>query len=332
MSQKVLITGASGFVGGFLIEEALERGLDVYAAIRKTSNKQYLTDPRIKFVYINFEDIEGLIGILNVHKFDYFIHNAGITKTPSKELYFKVNAEYLKNIITAVVASEISLQKLTFISSLASYGPAEYTESGIVKESSTPHPVTNYGRSKLQAEKYLKNQSSVPYVIIRPTAVYGPREKDLFTVYQLLNKGLDLSVGLEDQNLTFIYVRDLVRVILDSTLAHKKNVAYFATDLAVHTSSSYSKAINKALGNKLAIKIKLPITVVKILGYAGEKIGGLFGNYPALNIEKVNELEANSWICDTAPLENDLNFKPKYTLEKGLKECIEWYKENNWLK
>jgi len=169
-------------------------------------------------------------------------------------------------------------------------------------------------------------------VIIRPTAVYGPREKDLFTVYQLLNRGLDLSVGLEDQNLTFIYVKDLVRVILDSTLAHKKNVAYFATDLAVHTSTSYTKAIKKALGNKAALKIKLPITVVKMLGFASEKIGGLFGNYPALNVEKVNELEANSWICDTQPLIEDLNYKPLYDLEKGLRESIEWYKMNNWLK
>ncbi len=332
MSQKVLITGASGFVGGFLVDEALNRGMDVYAAVRKTSNRQYLTDSRINFINLDFENVEKLSEQLVKHNFDYFIHNAGVTKTPSKEVYFKVNAEYLNNIIKAVKLSNVSLKKLTFISSLAAYGPAEYTENGIVEESSTPHPVTNYGRSKLKAEEYLKGQEDIPYVIIRPTAVYGPREKDLFTVYQLLNSHLDLSIGLEDQNLTFIYVKDLVRVILDSTLAHKKNVAYFATDLAVHTSTSYNKAIKKALGDKLALKIKLPITVVKVLGYASEKIGGLFGNYPALNVEKVNELEANSWICDTAPLEKDLNYKPQYNLEKGLKESIAWYKEHNWLK
>ena len=168
-------------------------------------------------------------------------------------------------------------------------------------------------------------------MIIRPTAVYGPREKDLFTVYQLLNKGLDLSVGLEDQKLTFIFVKDLVRVILDSTLAHKKNVAYFATDLAVHTSTSYNKAIQKALGNRMALKIKLPITVVKVIGFVSEKVGGIFGKYPALNVEKVNELEANSWVCDTSSLVNDLKYSPHYDLEKGLEESIRWYKENNWL-
>lgn len=332
MSQKVLITGASGFVGGFLVEEALNRGLEVYAAVRKSSNKQYLQDKRIKFAYLDFEDVDKLTEQIRSLDIDYFIHNAGVTKTPKKEVYFKVNAGYLKNIIEAIKQSNTNLQKLTFISSLAAYGPAEYTESGMVKEDSNPHPVTNYGRSKLKAEGYLKEQDEVPYVIIRPTAVYGPREKDLFTVYQLLNRGLDLSVGLEDQQLTFIYVKDLVRVILDSTLAHKKNVAYFATDLAVHSSTSYTKAIQKALGDRASIQIKLPITVVKLLGFVSEKVGGMFGNYPALNVEKVNELEANSWICDTSALEKDLDYQPHYDLEKGLNESIAWYKENNWLK
>jgi nucleoside-diphosphate-sugar epimerase len=332
LGKKVLITGASGFVGGFLVEEALSRGLDVFAAIRPSSDKQYLNDPRIKFIHLDFEDVGELSGQLALHNFDYFIHNAGVTKTPSKEEYFKVNADYLNNIVLAFKRAQIQPEKLTFVSSLAAYGPAEFSERGIVTENGTPNPVTNYGRSKLKGEQYLKSQNHIPYVIIRPTAVYGPREKDLFTVYQLLNSGLDLSVGFEDQKLTFIYVKDLVRVILDSTLAHKKNVAYFATDLAIHTSTSYNKAVKKALGNKLAVRIKLPITVVKALGFAIERIGGFFGTYPALNAEKVNELEAKSWICDTTPLETDLNYKPQYDLDAGLKESIAWYKENNWLK
>ena len=332
MKQKVLISGASGFVGGFLVEEALKRDLDVYAGIRKSCDLRYLKDPRIKFVFPDYEDVTGLKEFFEKHNFDYFIHNAGVTKSPSKEEYFRVNAEYLNNIIKAVEASGVNLQKLTFISSLAAYGPAEYFEHGIITEEGKPRPVTTYGRSKLKGEEYLKSQESIPYVIIRPTAVYGPRETGLFTMYQLLNRGLDISIGLADHQLTFIYVKDLVRVILDSTLAHKKNVAYFATDLAEYTSTSFTKAIQKALGDKSAIKIKLPITVVKILGFASEKIGGLFGKYPALNMEKVNELEANSWVCDTTNLVVDLKYQPHYNLESGLEESIKWYRENNWLK
>ena len=332
MKQKVLISGASGFVGGFLVEEALRRGLEVYAGIRESCDLKYLKDPDINFVYPDYDDVEGLKSFFAKHKFDYFIHNAGVTKSPSQEEYFNVNAEYLNNIIQAVEGSGVNLTKLTFISSLAAYGPAEYSENGIITDAGVPRPVTTYGRSKLKGEEYLKSQNSIPYVIIRPTAVYGPRERGLFTMYQLLNRGLDISVGLEDHQLTFIYVKDLVRVILDSTLAHKKNVAYFATDLAVYTSTSFTKAVQKALGNKAAIKIKLPITVVKLLGFASEKIGGLFGKYPTLNVDKVNELEANSWVCDTTNLVVDLRYQPHYNLERGLEESIKWYKENNWLK
>ncbi|MFT6783171.1 MAG: UDP-glucose 4-epimerase, partial [Saprospiraceae bacterium] len=186
--QKILITGASGFVGGFLVEEALNRGLEVHAAVRRSSNREHLKDERIKFILIDFENNDALKSIFLLHKFDYIIHNAGLTKTPIKEQYFKVNATYLENMVEALIESDTVPIKFTFISSLAAYGPAEHTEYGIVTEDSEPHPVTNYGRSKLQAERYLKSKSEINYSIIRPTAVYGPREKDLFTVYDLINK------------------------------------------------------------------------------------------------------------------------------------------------
>ena len=101
MKQKVLITGASGFVGGFLVEEALNRGLEVYAAVRASSNRQYLTDSRIQFIQLDFEDVDALAHDLEQHQFDYFIHNAGVTKTANIDNYYKVNAEYLRNIISA---------------------------------------------------------------------------------------------------------------------------------------------------------------------------------------------------------------------------------------
>lgn len=330
--QKILITGASGFVGGFLVEEALKRDLEVYAAVRKSSNLQYLKDDRINFIYIDFENTEALKSIFLEYQFEFIVHNAGLTKTPIKEQYFKVNATYLENMVEALIESNTVPSKFTFISSLAAYGPAEHTQHGLVTEKSDPHPVTNYGRSKLQAERYLKSKHEINYTIIRPTAVYGPREKDLFTVYDLINKGIEMTVGLTDQKLTFIYVRDLVSVILDATLDCRKNVAYFVSDLEIYSSTFYNELIRKSLGRKRSFKLRLPIPLVKTLGFIAEKTGKLTGSYPALNIEKVNELEAKSWVCDTKKLVNDLNFKPRYKLKDGLEESIAWYKEHNWLK
>ena len=274
---------------------------------------------------------ENLEEIFSSHSFDFIIHNAGLTKTPNKQDYFDVNCTFLENIIQAIQQVNANPSKFTFISSLAAFGPAEYTKEGVVTEESVPHPVTNYGRSKLAAEKYLKSTRGINYTIIRPTVVYGPREKDLFTVYDLINKGLEMTVGLKDQQLTFIYVKDLVRVILDATLADKKNVAYFVSDLDVVSSSSYNKAIRKALGKKRSLKLRLPIFLVKTLGFITENIGKITNSYPALNLEKVNELKAKSWKCDTSNLVQDLGFVPEYDLERGLKETMEWYKTNNWL-
>lgn len=332
MQKKVLITGASGFVGGFLVAEALKRDLIVHAAIRKSSSTEYLQDPRITFIYIDFADTNGLGHILSDGKYDYIIHNAGLTKSAVPDAYFEVNARYLDNILLALVRNKLTLEKFVFISSLAAKGPAEFTNDGIVTEDSEPHPVTNYGRSKLEAEIILKGYTQIPYTIIRPTAVYGPREKDLFTVYELINKGLEMTVGMKDQQLTFIYVKDLVRVILDATLSDKKNVAYFVTDLEVHTSTAYNAAIRAALCRKRTLKVRLPIPIVRMIGYLAEKSGKVTGNYPALNIEKVNELEAKSWKCDTKNLQEDLAYAPEYNLKKGLAESIDWYKRNNWIK
>lgn len=332
MQKKVLITGASGFVGGFLVGEALKRDLIVHAAIRRSSSTEYLQDPRITFIYIDLSDIKDIGQILSAGKYDYIIHNAGLTKSAVPDAYFEVNTRYLENILQAIVQCKLALKKFVFISSLAAKGPAEFTNTGIVTENSEPHPVTNYGRSKLQAEIVLKGYTQIPSIIIRPTAVYGPREKDLFTVYSLINKGLEMTVGMKDQQLTFIYVKDLVRVILDATLSDKKNVAYFVTDLEVHTSTMYNVAIRKALNRKRTLKVRLPSLFVRLIGYVAEKAGKVTGKYPPLNLEKVNELEAKSWICDTQNLQKDLSFEPEYNLEKGLAESIAWYRKNNWIK
>jgi len=329
--KSVLITGASGFVGGFLVDEALSRGFKVYAAIRKSSNTQYLQDSRIHFLYPNFSNVEELTQLVDEYQFDYFIHNAGVTKSKTEQGYFDVNAGFLKNIVQALQLARHKVSKLIFVSSLAAFGPAEYTESGVVSNDSIPHPVTNYGRSKLKAESYLTSQSNVPYIIIRPTAVYGPREWDLFTVYKMINQGLNITIGMKDQLLTFIYVKDLVRVIMDATESEISNKAYFVSDYNVYTSSEYNAQIAKALSKKKTLKFRLPISIVKVVAIISENIAKISGKYPPLNLEKVNELKAKSWKIDTSPLQTDLNFIPEYDLEKGLEESIDWYKQKGHL-
>ncbi len=329
-SPRVLITGASGFVGGFLVDEALKMGMIVDAAVRKSSNTQYLTDPRINLVYIKLNDADHLAELLNKGNYQYIIHNAGLTRSKTPQTLFDVNEGSISVFIEAIQKADIPLEKFTFISSLAAYGPADFTKDGLVSNDSTPHPVTNYGRSKLAGEVLLK-KSSVPYTIIRPTAVYGPREKDLFTLYKTINSGLEVQIGFTEQLLTFVYVKDLVRAIVEITTDKSciKN-SYFITDGNTYSAGELNSIVKKIL-NKKTIKLKLPISFMRGVAFFVESISKLSGGFPPLNKEKMNELGARSWNCDVAPLEKDINFAANYDLETGLTETISWCKNNNWL-
>lgn len=328
--ERVLITGASGFIGGFLVEEALNNDLEVLAAVRKSSDISSLKNLNVEIVEIDFESITDMTKLFKTCNCTYVIHNAGLTKTKLLADYVKVNSQYLKNMVTAIKQSGIELKKLLYVSSLASYGPADFHPGGILKEGNTPHPVTDYGRSKLAAEQYLQREADIPYIIIRPTAVYGPKEKDLLNVFVMINKRLDMQIGYLPQKLTFIYVKDLSKLMVAALTSSHTNKGYFATDGHTYTGQALSGFIKEAL-NKNAIKIKLPIIALKGIAFASEKISGLFGNYPPLNIDKVHELKARNWSCDVDNLKTELGFTSEFDLSTGIPETVAWYKANNWL-
>jgi nucleoside-diphosphate-sugar epimerase len=330
MLKKVLITGANGFIGQHLVKSAIELPMEVYAGVRKGSNVDALVESGAKITLLDYDNVEALTQEIQDIQPNYIIHNAGLTRTPDYNAFLKVNRDYLIHLVQAIRQSKISLDKLLFVSSLAAYGPADFQPNGIVTNTSVPHPVTNYGRSKLAAESFLKAQTDIPYNIVRPTAVYGPGEKDLLNVFEMINNRINASVGFGKQQLTFIYVKDLVNIILGATTTHHNHKAYFAADRNIYTGQDFPNAIQKSLGKK-AFSIKLPIGFIKIVAYISEKIGMLTGDFPTLYLERVHEIKARNWNCDTSELKADLDFKPSYTLEQAIDETVQWYKKNQWL-
>lgn len=328
--KKILITGASGFVGSHLVEEALERGLEVYAGVRQSSSRQFLQDKRIRFFELNFSKKAEMLEKLRSARFDFIVHNAGVVAAPKPEDYFRVNFEFVKNFVEAIHNAEVVPEKFTFISSLASYGPANAHDlSDFLKEEYTPKPIDTYGRSKLKSEQYLHSIDRFPYVIIRPTAVYGPREKEILTFFKLLNTYVEGYIGNKEQRLTFIYVKDLAKVIIDATISEHSRKAYFIADGNHYLQWDLGKYGKRFLTK--ALRLHVPIGLVRSIAWLLEQGGKIAGTYPALNLEKVRILESMNWQCDIEPAKSDLNFSPKYDLQKGLQETIEWYKENNWL-
>ncbi|HHH53535.1 MAG TPA: NAD(P)-dependent oxidoreductase [Bacteroidetes bacterium] len=330
--KNILITGASGFIGGYIIDEALKREYNIFVTARKTTNTKKLQNKGIKnIIEVDFSDQNNLENIFTgLPKFDFIIHNAGITKAFKNKEYFEINFHNTVRFIEALKKIDKVPRKFIFMGSLAAYGPGKKNSSKPVKRSQEPKPVTKYGVSKLKAERYIVDESGINYIIFSPTAVYGPGEKDLFTTIKLINKGIDFKIGFKTQYFTFLYVKDLAKLVIDSLDSPIVNKEYFVSDGNLYTKKDLSRAIKKNLGVK-AIPVTVPVWFATIVAAINEGISWISGKQSILNVEKIAELSAQNLNCDIEDLKKDLNFKPEYDLYKGMKESIDWYKKQGWL-
>ena len=339
--MKILITGASGFIGSFIVEEALRRGFETWAAVRKSSSTAFLQDERIHLIALNLSSEEQLKEQLKDLQFDYVVHAAGVTKCLKKEDFFRINTEGTKHLVRALMATQHNLQRFVYISSLSIMGAIReeqpYQE---IRESDEAKPNTAYGKSKLEAEQWLSQLPLYlegdggrlfPYVILRPTGVYGPRERDYFMMAKSIKAHTDFAVGFKQQDITFVYVTDVVQAVF---LACEKGVTgrrYFLSDGEVYQSSTFSDLIRKELGNPWWIRITAPIWLLRIITFCGEYVGRLTGKVTALNNDKYNIMRQRNWRCDIEPARRELGYEPQVKLEEGVKRSIAWYKKNNWL-
>ena len=333
--KKVLITGASGFVGSFLVQEALSQGFEVYAGIQTTSKKDFLQDSRINFIELGLSRKELIVEKLTYYekkigRFDFVIHNAGLTKSHKKDDFDRVNFQYTKNIIEALIEANCIPDKFVYISSLAAYGPGDEQTMEPINDTSIPNPVSFYGKSKLKSEQFIHGLKGFPYLIFRPTGVYGPREKDYFLIYKSIKNHLETYIGSSKQKITFVYVKDLAHLIIKSLKSNISKKSYFVTDGNSYTGEEFSEILKKHLNVK-TISIVFPKTLVKYIAFSLEKLFALFGKTPTLNTEKFKEISAENWLCDADQVYADLETKPSYNLYAGLKETILWYKQEKLL-
>ena len=230
-SGSILITGASGFIGSFLVEEALRRGFDTWAGIRASSSRAYLQDPRIRFAELDFAHPDALRRQLARYgRFDYIVHCAGVTKCIDPADFDRVNHMQTCDFVDALRELELVPRQFIFISTLSVFGPVHEQDYRPILDTDTPQPNTAYGRSKLKTEQYLQSLPDFPYVIFRPTGVYGPRERDYYVMAQSIARHVDVAAGFRRQDLTFVYVADVVQAVF---LAIGRGVcrrAYFLSD------------------------------------------------------------------------------------------------------
>lgn len=334
--KKILITGASGYIGGYLCAKGIELGYEIWAGVRKSSSREFLQNPRLNFIELEFEDRAILSSQLDEFKkkygrFEYIIHNAGITKAAVKDDYMKVNYQNTKNLIEALSLKGMIPDKFIYTSSLAAYGPGKDNSTEPITLDQKPDPVNLYGKSKLEAEKYIQSCENLKYIILRPTGVYGFGAMDYYLIFKMINQGLELYIGDKMQKLTFIYIKDLVRAYYIAIESDVFNMSYFLSEANYYTTNTFYSMIKNEL-NKKTIKIIIPVWLIKTIAGINECIGNITKKYPVLNRDKLVILKATNWICETKQLRDHLNFETEYDLKKGIKETVIWYRKNGWIK
>jgi UDP-glucose 4-epimerase len=332
MQKNLLITGASGFIGSYLVEASLRKGYNTVAAVRQTSNKQYIKDPSVHFLELDFTtDLtldHAIREFVNAYgKIDYVIHNAGLTRANKNEEYDQVNCDNTARFVHALQRNNQVPDKFVLISSLAAYGPAK--NAAPVKATDLKKPLTAYGRSKFKAEEFLYSLRGFPFVIINPTAVYGPKDKDVFFLINSIQKGFEVYIGNNAQLLSFVHAADLTEAIFIAMESNAVGKNFLVSDQQVYTSKAFNQQI-KTILQKKTLSLVMPVAVVRTVAVFAEMVGAVTGKVPILNRERLKEFEAPNWAVDCSEI-RELGYQPKFNLEDGLKNAIKWYKEQGWL-
>ncbi len=336
--MRILITGASGFIGSYMVERALAEDMEVWAAVRATSSRAYLKDERIHFIELHLGNDERLAAQLSAFRkeneaFDAVIHAAGATKCRKAEDFFRINAEGTQRLARTLLSTG-ALRKdgrFVFISSLSIYGPIHEADYAPIAPDDMPRPNTAYGCSKLQAESMLYDVEGLDYVVLRPTGVYGPREKDYFMMAQSICRHVDFAVGYKPQVLTFIYVDDLVQAAFLALSRGKARTAYNLTDGNEYSSRAFSDLLQENIGVKRVLHIVAPLWLLRVICWISERLSRLVGKSSTLNSDKYRIMRQRNWKCDIRSAREQLGYSPQWPLERGVKAAVKWYKAEGWI-
>ncbi len=330
MSETILVTGSTGFIGMRVLKSLLEEGERVKVFLRTESLASSLPEG-VEVVRGSFSDMESLgRAVCDV---DRIVHLAGVTKALDEKGYDMGNVMPVRNLLEATKKHNPALKRFLFVSSLTVAGPASEGIHG-VKESDPAQPVSAYGRSKLRAETLCMESSGlIPVTIVRPPAVYGPGDRDVLQVFQMLAKGVLVSAGsAATQRFSMIYVDDLVRGIMAAARSEKAvGRVYYITSSCSSSWDEVIAAARPVLGFTKLFRISLPAPFVFFVGTVMGAVGSLQGKPALINRDKVNELLQNYWVCSPQQAQRELGFIAETTLAAGVEKTISWYLRKGWL-
>lgn len=325
--KRLLVVGAGGFIGGFICREGLARGMKVTAAVRESTSRRYLSDTRLEFLVLDYDDPSQMEkAICDAPAWDYVIYNLGATKSATFPEFNLVNFEYLRRFVEILKKTDHVPAGFLFMSSLSAIGPGDEKNYTPLSASTPPNPNTRYGLSKIKAEQYLEFQSGIPYIIFRPTGVYGPHEKDYLMMIKSIDSHFDFGVGYRPQMLTFIYVDDLVSAMFDALASGITGKKYIISEERSYTQKEFRKIVADELGVKWVIPVKLPMWAVWCASFVAEKIGHFRARPSTLNRDKFKIMRQRNWNADVSDARRDFGFTTRFPLREGIRQTVRAYR------
>lgn len=324
--MNVFVTGGTGFIGSHLVDSLIDDD--------KTDKIKCLVRNREKWLEgKSYQKIDGDLHSIRtieeaLHDVDTIVHLAGVVKAPTQKEFDFANVEATEHLVR--LANRSGVKKMVILSSLAAAGPSQGKP---LAEEDPMKPISMYGRSKKKMEEMIHKVANpdLSVTILRPPAVYGPREDQIYTLFKMMSKGVAPMVGDgEKPELSIIYVQDLIQAIHKSISQKEKGVhTYFVSGDEVTNWNRINEIVQTVLGKKtIPLHIK-PGWVKKIAGIV-ETTATFFGSYPVVNRDKANEMILE-WVCNHQKAKKELHYQPRYTLEEGISRTLRWYKKHNWL-
>jgi nucleoside-diphosphate-sugar epimerase len=324
MSEVVVITGASGFIGRWIRDALLEAGHDVVALRRPASPPA----ARGRSEEVDYGDPEGLARRFEQLRPAAVVHVAGATKGVTYEDFHQANVTPTEALLSAVERSGAPVRRFLHVSSLASYGPSTLEAPHV--EDAEPQPIEFYGRSKLASEQAV-SASGVPYTILRPGGVYGPGDVDYFNLFKSAAAGWNLYFGNRHRAFSKIYISDMVDLTLAALFDPRtENRAYFICDGAPVTWEAFQTAISERAGRPVR-DLDLPGGFVSLAALGGELLSSLDKKPRLFNRQKAAMGRAEAWTCDPRRLFSDLGRSARVTLDDGVERAWAWYREHSWV-
>jgi nucleoside-diphosphate-sugar epimerase len=328
--MTTLVTGGSGFLGSHVVERLARAGRPVRALVRKSSDTSFLrTLPNVELAEGAVEDrasveraLDGVTGI---------VHAAGLVKAKGPEDFMRVNHGGTENLVQAALTRRGAIRRFVLVSSLAALRPSDASGTP-VPEDADPRPVTSYGKSKLAAERaVLAHKDELSVVILRPPAIYGPRDREILTFFKSIKLGVLPLLGSTQNKLSMIYGSDCAAACvaaLDRELV--SGSAYHVDDGKVHTLEELIMLAEQAMGKKARFRFHLPRRLVETAALGSELYGRATNRAVMLTRDKLNEL-FEQWVCDSTRARRDLGFTPEVSFEDGVHRTMAFYREAGWL-